>query len=130
MIHSLKLVDYFLAQADKPWYNYYVLIVVRNCIVVARLTIVKSKQHSVHLLRIWHCPYLFWIAVFQKSSPISWYDNLNLGTSHLLFIIRLRRGFHRITEITEKHRNAKKHQNTEKHRITEKHQIARTRDWK
>ena len=23
LIHSLKLMDYFLVQADKPWYTYY-----------------------------------------------------------------------------------------------------------
>ena len=26
IIHSLKLVDYLLAQADKPWYNYYCIL--------------------------------------------------------------------------------------------------------
>ena len=24
IIHSLKIVDYFLVQEDKPWYNYYI----------------------------------------------------------------------------------------------------------
>ena len=26
IIHLLKLVDYFFVQADKPWYNYYILL--------------------------------------------------------------------------------------------------------
>ena len=36
IIHSLKLVDYFLLQADKPWYNYYMAAAIKSILSFSR----------------------------------------------------------------------------------------------
>ena len=36
IIHSLKLVDYLHVQADNPWYNYYLVILIFQCFLIER----------------------------------------------------------------------------------------------
>ena len=44
IIHSLKLVDYLLVQADKLWYNYYIKVdfVFSLCIVICFYRVVYA----------------------------------------------------------------------------------------
>ena len=49
--HSLKLVDYLLVQADKPWYNYYIARNMKIGVFTNNVRPVRVAQSVGHLAR-------------------------------------------------------------------------------
>ena len=76
IIHLLKLVDYFFVQADKPWYNYYILLHLFSLMLgapVAEGEIFSTvKRVPLHTAFHYHPPIvLIWLKYCWKGRKIT-----------------------------------------------------------